>query len=510
MKRWIAAALAVVLVLSVTACAEPGKSNSGKGSGGDLFGIKEEKPDFAEELFELPEEKPAPGHSFTGEGGGAVKAAGLDAFLQLLEEQVVEYPYPQLFSYEEAMAGFVELSVEQHQACALDDRGQLTAEHLCQIVMENNARYLGDGKTFYKPLKEVDVMRFCRILTETINALLAQYPQIDKDRVYCNLGNLKILERTGALDFAAVEQEMLLHVNRTMGASAKLFGGGMYQVIAHEAVHIMQYGCFCEGVEDCQRRCGMGWSYASRKQDYSDWIWLEEASAERLASRHLNCEPMTYTNMIGYVQTLNLATVLQKDVPVNYIEQLSFQPYAEPLFALFGATTEQQKQEIYQMIYALEIIQSEPVDVKNCYKELYGQEWNEQIRDAVNYALKPAVVKTITKQFYGNLAKAIRENTVEKNDVLFLLNLYESAIGSHMRLVARAEAPEVKEFVAWYQTVRSAFFDCLENVSLEDYAAYSATDGASKCNAAMSWLSPEKQAFLVEKYENTFQEYKVA
>ncbi len=506
MRKWIAAVLMLVLVLSLTACG----TNADRS---DRGGFGKNKQVFRDEMFELPKEKAAPAYTFMESDSSKpvkVQKGKLQAFRRMLAE-TVEYGYPELFNYEQAMAGFVDRPVTEHAYSALDGQGVLTAEHLCEIVMANNAVYLEEHTFGYKALGRADVLRFCRIVTDTINELLMRYPQVDKSRVYCNLGNLKILERTGALDFAAIEADMVFHVNGNTATSAMLLTtGNMYLVTVHETVHIMQYGCVCETVENRVRRCGMANAYSNVEQDHSDWLWVQEAAAERISNLHLNTEPMTYNAMVNYLLTLDLVTMLQENVPANYVEQLCFQGDPEKLFALFGAKTDEEKQEIYHMIYALEIMQREPLDVKEAYERLYGQAWSSDIRDVVNHEIKRPIVKTLTKCFFRNLIETIEKNTLTQNDVLFLLNLYESTINYHLGMDQEQYDDYNREFMAWYSQVQDAFFGCMDDVTKEDYMAYVASDGVSMINATLSWLGAEKKDLLLEKFEDTLCAYKVA
>ena len=444
----------------------------------------------------------------------AYDSAKLEAFKNTLASYSVEYGYNELFNYEQAISGIqVDCTVSEHQFSALDSNGGLTKEHLFEIVRQNNAAYLIGTTSLIKDVDDELLLRICEIIVDVVNDTLSKYPDIDKARVYCNLGNLKVIEKKAALDFAAVEPGMVLHTNSTMSSMAGLLtGSNMYSVLVHEAMHIIQYGCECEEIEGCTRRCGLAHAYSetTMDQDYSDWIWLAEGSAERMASLYANVEPMTYANMVNYIQSLDLATMLDSSVPANYVETLYFYNDLDKLFSLFGAMNEEQKQEIYKMIYSLEIMQMEPADVKEAYQRVYGQEWTDEIRDDLNNRVKRPIVQTLTKVFFANLADAIYNNNLTKNDFLFLLNLYESTINYHLRLNKSEYDQYNAAFVVWYESVRNDLFDCIENVSASDYEQYTACDGAAKIFAGMQWLDQEKRDFLIAKFESNKCDYKFA
>lgn len=432
-------------------------------------------------------------------------------FQEMLSGTSVEYGYNELFDYQKALAGMmVDHSVVEHKYSVLNAEGKLTKELLFDIVRKNNVDYLKNQTSLLSDIEDDDfLMRICEIIVDTTNHFLEKYPDINKNRVYCNLGYLKIIEKKSALDFAAVEPGMILHINRNTAQMVDLFTSlNMYSVLVHETMHILQYGCQCELYNGCQRRCGIAHSYPNQEQDYSDWIWLAEGSAERLASLYANVEPMTYKILVNYILTLDLATMFRNDIPANYIETICFYPDVDKIFSLFNANTEAEKYEIYQMIYALEMMQNEPNDVKDAYKKYYGTEWTDEIRDDLNNKVRRPIVMTLTKTFYINLSNVITKNKVSKNDVLFLMNLFDSTINYHLRFDQPDYDSYNAEFVTWYKTVQSKFLGLFDNISIDDYKSYNAKSNDTTINASMKWFDDNKKEFLVEKFEDHFCDFK--
>jgi len=430
---------------------------------------------------------------------------------KMLKNYSVEYGYEELFDYEKATEGIsVDHTVESHQYSALDVAGKLTKEHLCEIVQENNEEYLKNVASIIKKVDKKRIQEICEIITDVTNDMLEQYPEIDKKRVYCNLGNLKIVEKVSALDYAAVEENMVLHINR--GTAALLDSksdASMYNVIVHETMHILQFGCDCERKNGCARRCGLAHYYDGQEPQYSDWIWLGEGSAERMACLYMDAKPMTYMNHVNYIMTLDLVTTLREDVPENYMETIYFFSDAERLYSAFNAVTEEEKQEIYQLVYALNIMQTEPEGVKQSFYENYGTEWTDEVRDDVFNKIKRPILKTVTKTFYTNLADVFLTETVSKNDVLFLVNLYESTMNRHLHLDDKKYDGYNEEFLTWYKECRTVFFDAFDNISSADYEAYTASVEENVLNADMKWYAQEKKALLFEEYKANACKFKV-
>ena len=143
----------------------------------------------------------------------------------------------------------------------------------------------------------------------------------------------------------------------------------------------------------------------------------------------------------------------------------------------------------------------QPEDVKETYKEKYGAELIDSVAADFNNRIKRPIVKTLTKNFYRNLAQTVATETVTKNDLLFLLNIFDSTINYHLCFDRPEQDDYNAAFAEWYQQTQDAFFECLLNVSRDNYADYEAKKDDTLLNAGMHWLAPDKQAFLADKYE---------
>lgn len=487
-KRLIASILVVVIMYTLCSCGSKNK-----------LVLSEFKPkeDTGNTVYAFAETEEAVALAYNTEK--------IQEFQTAIKAEPVEYGYEELFDYEKAIKGMrVEHSVAEHKYSALDSAGMLTKEHLCEAVIENNEVYLENVvKSVVKEVDETLILQICEIIVDVVNYMLETYPDIDKDRVYCNLGNLKIVEKVSALNYGAVEPGMVLHINRSTAALLKnKDNASMYNVIVHETMHILQFGCACEQIEGCERRFGPSHAYDDWEQEYADWTWLGEGSAERMACLYMETEPMTYFNHINYILTFDLVNVLRDEIPANYIESLYFYDDLDKLFVAFDAQTEEEKQEVYKAIYSLELMQMEPADITEAYEKFYGVTWTEEVSGDVFNKVKRPILKTVTKKFFDNLADAIMTKEISKNDLLFLMNLYESTMNQHLRLEDAKYDQYNEEFVIWYKQYREMLFDALENLSLEEYMTYVVGEGESAINATLAWVPKEKQKLLLEKYED--------
>ncbi len=438
------------------------------------------------------------------------KIASYKTYLGSLE---IDYGYDELFNIEKTLEGmYSDHAVESHAYNIMNQQNSLTKEHLFEVVRKNNVDYLKD-----EPFGKSDIaddeylMRACEIIVNTINDMLEQYPDIDKERVYCNLGYLKILEKSGALDYAAVESDMVLHMSPTMSKLADMSEqANMYSTLIHESMHIMQMGCPCEEIEGCERRAGMSHSFPKWEQNYADCVWIVEASAERMTCVYSNVEPMTYINRVNYLTSMDFVTLLQKENPANYIATLSFYGEADRLFQAFGCESENARDEIVRMLYALDMSHTQEPKVTSAYERYYGKKLEAEEQDNFRYTIKRPIIKTFTKTFYRNLAQAVTENSLTKNDLYFLIRLFENTINVHLRFDSEKQDVYNAEFLVWYQSIRQGFFECVDNISAEEYSQYIPQSEAMKFYAGMKWLSEEKKEFLLQKHATTGCDFYIA
>lgn len=195
-------------------------------------------------------------------------------------------------------------------------------------------------------------------------------------------------------------------------------------------------------------------------------------------------------------------------MPANYAETVNFYCDPDMLFDLFDCETEQDKEEIYHLIYGLEMMQMQPEDVKKAYKENYGIELSGSVADEFNNTIKRPIIKTLTKSFYRTIAQTLADETLTKNDLLFLLNIFDSTVNYHVCFDQQEKDIYNEELAEWYRQTRNEFFDCILNVGIDDYVAYQAESDGALINAGMQWLAPDKQAFLTDKYETLDKSFK--
>lgn len=389
----------------------------------------------------------------------------IDKFNQLVSDISLDYTYDELYGIEECYDRiFIDNNVATHAYSALDSVGKLTAEHLSELVKDNNKSFLEETEKvagFYHEPDDEYLLSVCQLIVDTVNEIKSRYPDIDYERVYCNLGNLKILYKTGLLDNASVTPEMILQLSDGMLQIVNIMSdSGIRDVLIHGIMHMIQFGCSCEKIQNCSRHVGFTFRWDDVPLQGNDWVWLAEGSAEQNMCMLMGDEPLTYQNKINYIQSLNLATFLHQDTPADYVQTLCF--YSDPnrLFDLFDAHSKEEITEIARLMEAIQIIQESPDDFLKAYQEKYGVDTSDTAEmDKLRYTLKPAICVTLAKVFYSNLANALQNTeSVTSNDVFYLLRIFEAAMDYHTLYSSRPERIEINSpFLDRYKQIRAAF-----------------------------------------------------
>lgn len=400
-------------------------------------------------------------------------------------------------------------SVEQHQYSALNATGDLDATHLAQLVKENNEAFLATKPFGYKPVEADYIDELCGFIVKVIDTMAEKYPDVDWPRVYCNLGNLKILYDTGMLSYAQVSQEMILSISKNNTEIVLNMKGtdGFGRVLTHEIMHIIQIGCVCEHVENCGRRAGIAMYWDDFVLNTTDWTWMVEGSAERHMCALTGGEAVSYQYKMDYLCSLSMSVLLRDPVKADTMETLCFYDDPQLLFDAFGCETEEQKDELLNMMITLQILQMQPKSFHLTYQEKTGVDLlaDAEAMDQFSYSLKPAVCVTLAREFYENLAAFLRDNPLTCNDLFFLINLFEGHLNQHLTYGNPSKAEINRPFTEAYTAIRLALFSALEkdNPGLELTKLYAGYDidagGEGVLNAELGVLPAEKREFLAER-----------
>ena len=433
-----------------------------------------------------------------------------DSLKSKLDGISVEFPYNDLYQTEECYKRLqTKIDVKQHRKSALNSSGKLTPEDLLHTVKQNNEDYLADKSAFVEAPEDDYIIQICRLIVDTVEEMKKQYPDVDWNRVYCNLGNLKIMYKKGMVDNAQVTADMVMNISPNMFKIVDIMSdeNGCRDVVIHEIMHIIQVGCPCEEIEHCTRRCGISFRWDDFEFNTSDFGWLFEGSAERAMCNLTGDEPFTYKYMINYICSLNLCTMLNQENPANYAETLSFFDDPNLLFKMFDCSSKEDCIEILNMMIAINIIQRQPDELMKAYGEQNNVDFKDQsVIDDLNCTLKPAIVTVFTKYFYKNLIGVLeKKENITLNDVCYLISLFEATLDNHIKYTKTDYDKYNKDFIELYRTIRAEFFECIDDGKESDIIEYYRqhtiyeNEDDKIVRASLKWCQQDKVKFFLER-----------
>ena len=432
------------------------------------------------------------------------------AMKDVLSALPTEYPYSDLYELEEVKKRLdFDVSVERHAHSAYNAEGGFDGESLAQIVQKNSEEYLKTKPFGCEALSEDYIRQICDFIARVAGEMRKKYPDPDWDRISCNLGNLKIVYDVGSLNFAQVSSDMVLGINQNSTDIVLTLKGedGFSRVLAHETMHILQMGCSCEPIGAGNRRAGIAMYWNDFTLNTTDWTWMAEGSAERNTCKLTGGDAVTYQYKMDYLCSLTYSILLRPSVQADTLDLLYFYSDPQLFFDAFGAESPEERDELLNMMITLQILQIQPRAFYAYYEEKTGVDLSEdeEARDQFSYALKPAVCITLAKEFYGNLSDYLVKNRISRNDLFFLMCLFEGHLNQHLNYKNESKAEINKPFFETYNKLRSEFFRLLarDNASADFSALYGEYEitaaGKEKLNAELSGLPEEKRKFLIER-----------
>ena len=482
--------LCLAVILSLTACTKPSKSYN--------MALTESRNEYGFIVNSADDSK-----------GIALPRETINGLSSTINSIQVIFPYSDLFKTEECFKRLQTTVLVLEHDSVFGGFSTLTVSSLRDKVKQNNATYIELNTFGYEQPKDDFLTEISKLIIDTISKLKEQYPDIDYNRVLCNLSNLKILYKKGMVDNAQVTADMVMNISPNMFEIVDLMSGenGCRNVVVHEIMHIVQMGCKCESIEHCTRRCGFSYRWDDFELNTTDFGWLFEGSAERMMCNITGDVALTYKYMINYICTANLATTLKNDVPANCLETLSFYSDIDKVYELFGCCTKEDKIEILNMLIATNIIQMAPDEFLDAYELTYKEDVGDpNTIDKINYTLKPSVCVVLTKVFYNQLLDIISNNTpFTVNDLLFIINLFEASLDNHLKYSNLNYQSYNEAFIKTYLSIRKNFFDALSSNNdidiSEQYKSYSMLADENTINASLKWLTKDKTDFLIERLE---------
>ena len=427
--------------------------------------------------------------------------------LEIIKQLNVDYEYADLYELEEVKKRLnYDFSVSEHSNKKLD-KNNFNVDTLYAIVIENNEKFEYEIEYKYETVDQEFVYEICKLIVRTIDEVQEMYPDLDWDRVYCNLSNLKMLYKSGMLAYAQVNEELVLSIsqNNIIIAQSQLGDNGFRNILVHELMHIIQVGCMCENLEGTSRRAGISVYWDDFSLNTTDWTWLIEGAADRFTSKITGDDAITYKYKVDYICSYNMSILLRDSVNADAIETLTLYDDPKLLFDAFGCETQEEREEVLKLLISTEILQTQPeLFYDKCAENTgYNPAVSQEEKDNFGYYLKADIGVSLSREFYENLVDFIQHNEVSLNDVFFLINLFEGHLNQHMKFNKEEQKEFNQKFFEKYNILRDEFFKKLakDNPGMDFDSLYDDYKIVSdnNLNADLNMLPATKREFLIER-----------
>jgi hypothetical protein len=395
----------------------------------------------------------------------------LSQFQEYLNTIEPDYPCSDLFQIEEALySKSTYTETTSHYKDIRNSDGSISVDRLVSTIKENNVSYydeLGAMKAFYKEMDDSEIRSVCEVIVDVINSMKTD-ESIDMDRVSCYLADLKMYYKSGSA-MAAVSREGVMSINPNMIKVGSVIGGKdeTSDVLTHEIMHIIQSDCL---EHDTKFEVGVGYKDMDLSINPLYYSWLIEASAEKEMAKLTGNETLTYEYQIGYMESLALALTLDTDYEVGEIEDINLYKDQDKLFEMFKLPQD----EVMKMLYSLEIIEAEPQEFKDAYKNAYGEELSSDRLVEIKRDMKSSICTTLSKVFYRDLANRVNDGNVTLEDAFYLIKVFQSDLFTHLRYDNEAKLEHSMYYLETYTEIQKNFFSSLSvsGMTYEDIAAY--------------------------------------
>ncbi len=414
-------------------------------------------------------------------------------FVSYIQNVSVDYENSEYFQIDQAFNRYQNMKEYETVSSNFIKDGHLNELALKEQILKNNKEYFADKKS--GKYSELDSSTFDKVfvaLVDTINYNLQYGVNIDVAQLDDNLTNLKIFKMISP-GSGMVTDDAILAVNLEVIATRQLEYPNvdyLRMTVIHEGNHLVQASSVKEReMEGYSKNVGIAYSWDDLAVNPLLYTWYSESSAEYLKNYQYGegAETSTYENQVKALEALTFTTLLREDVDETTLAKISLQPDLNQLFTIFNCQTNQDKIEVLNMMYALEICLNQPTEFTKFYKEKAGK-----ALDLYNYqdSLKSSIAQTLTKKFYENLVTSSMQNDRSLKEIFSLIATFELEMSRFTKYSNDYYMNANESFLVMYKGIQNEYFSILSsslNMSVEDlndlYSTYY-HDGISRTNQA--------------------------
>lgn len=390
-----------------------------------------------------------------------------------------------------------------------------TVDEVYNKIVSNSNEYLRTHPGYYSLSSD-----YTRLIAQIlVNMVTDNYQDLSKDditRIYCMLNDVTAVG-IDSTDFSVNDLNQIYNARVTDEAvvmlDTEMIGqlkgsNTMERTIAHEVAHLFQRMCPDHKVKGITQIGGS--QYVENFDNTGEanslhFQWLYEAAAEQMSMNEYDAKsPLVYKNMVGYLHTLDLITLIRPNYDENSIATSQMSTDPNKIYEVFGAKTDEEKREIAHMLYSICYIQTEREDFVTVYEKANGSIQGKET--TVKKIMKESIAQTMTKYFYKNLAERVHNGSVTLQDAFYLINTFEAALNLHIVYDDAQRVEYNDESLKFYIETQNKFFQMIAEDSgmtfeeietkFNEYALIIKTDEGYQRNCQFLWLNQNERDYI--------------
>lgn len=388
--------------------------------------------------------------------------------LNSIREFKVDYEESEHFYTDEALAKYY--NIQEYDTVTHNNyivNGKVDSAKLRDKVIANNKAYLADTLK-YTEYNSSTFDTIFNAIVETLNREINE--NTDIEQLNDNLDNLKILNgRIQANGYLTEDKILVVNSEHVLKAGGTDF---LAAVAGHETIHLIQAASKLETQkEGYQKNTGLYFEWSDLKVNPLANQWFVEGAAERIMNEYneVSDDLVAYPNNVKSMDSITLSALIRPDVDSLTIPRLTMQQDFDKLFDLFNCQTDEEKQEVVNMLFSFEIIYNGNQDFYNESGRAYDNK--------LNYSLSSSICQTLTKNFYTNLYNSVSTGEENLSTIFSLISTFEADMNRITKFYDTSKYEYNQDFIDMYVRIQDQFFQRISettNMSKEEvYGMYS-------------------------------------
>lgn len=428
-----------------------------------------------------------------------ITSSDYDDFIKLASSNNIKYIYSSYYDIDEALNNTNSyLSNKSYNVISSIDTIPSFDVLYSTITNNNNSFFYTNINNGYYKLDDEIIRRTCNLIIESLNNNINDLDDNSKARVYEELKNLKVIGADSTNKKVSSEVYNALYdakgylilditqINKYGSEEA------LDKTILHEIAHIYQKELYNNN------QVGASLYNSSLKVNPLIWSFINETTAESNSMEITSSnKPLVYSKQYAYLRALNFSALINPNYDEKAFEKANKNFNPDDIYNMYNATTYQEKVEVIDMLYSLDIALSKRTDFYNNYD-------GNDSKETISNNLLASSMYTNTRYFYTNLAERVENGNATLEDCLYLIKMYEITLNSCINYELNYDS--YQEFITSYTNLQNDFFNYLSiktNKSLDDiislYNIY--TYNKQYTNVpSLNWLKDSEKDYIFNCY----------